>query len=142
MKKLLIVSLLLCGIVLGWCSLQKWLSQEELFEKKQECAKYKNNIEDIIQQKCEEYSSPNIEHMNCYLEEIYFNPKSNSCEYSWYWNYYQFTDWNIRDDSSSERRYYVYDYLSSKEIYSNVCGKSDYQCNTLAKKIIKEIKWE
>lgn len=142
MKKLLLISILLGSIILAGCGQKQWLSQDELFSKKQECAKYKNNIENIIQNKCEEHKIPNIENMNCYLDEIYFNSKSNSCEYSRYWNYNSFTNWKITENDASERRYYVYDYLSSKEIFSYVCDKSDSECNKMAKDTIKEIKWE
>ena len=44
MKKILIISLLLCGTVLAGCSQQKQLSKSELFEKKQECSSYRDQM--------------------------------------------------------------------------------------------------
>jgi len=117
------------------------MTDDQIFQKKQECAGYKDEIQNEIEKKCESYQISNIQRMNCYLEEIYFNKKANSCEYSWYWNYYTLNNWII-DTNSSERRYYVNDYLSSKEVYSNVCWKTDAECNKMTKAILKEIKGE
>lgn len=73
MKKLLIITLLLCAIVLGWCSLQKWLSQDELFEKKQECAKYIPQVEKEFQ----EWESAYTEWHKLY--ELFYSPSLNTC---------------------------------------------------------------
>ena len=105
MKKLLIVSLLLCGIVLGWCSLQKWLSQDELFEKKQECLSYQTNI---------------LENINRgdILMQIFYSPKINSCLY---------ITKNVI--SINDTTYYIYDY------FENVLVSSTHFYETLEKKI-------
>jgi hypothetical protein len=77
-KKIIVISLLLGSIVLTGCSEKNELSKNELFQKKQECVKYREDIENIIQDKCKYHKIPNIENMNCFLDEIYFNSKNNS----------------------------------------------------------------
>lgn len=136
----LVIMGLLVGVWLSalYFSRSSSLSANELFEKKKECARYKSDIENRIQKKCEEHKIENVEHMNCFLDEIYYNIQRNSCEYSRYWNYTTFKGWKI---NISKWRYYVQDYLSSKEIYSGICDKSDNECNTTIKSKIKELKW-
>lgn len=72
MKKLLLFSILLGSMILTGCGQQKWLSQDELFSKKQECISYKDKISiqavDILDSGFE-------------VGEIFYSPIKNSCLY-------------------------------------------------------------
>lgn len=73
MKKLLLISLVLSGILLKGCSQQKWLSQDELFEKKQECISYKDKMNiQVIQLIDSDFE----------VNEIFYSPIKNSCLYT------------------------------------------------------------
>lgn len=71
MKRFLLVSVLVWALILTWCSQQKWLSQNELFEKKQKCASYKDEIQKEISKQLWVNS----------LNEIFYSPTRNSCMY-------------------------------------------------------------
>lgn len=68
MKKFLLVSALVWVLVLTWCDMQKWLSQDELFEKKKECA----SMKDKIQEEQSVWVS---------VSEVFYSKKLNSCLY-------------------------------------------------------------
>jgi len=78
MKKFLLIGWIVFGLILAGCGQQGWLSKDELFEKKQECANYKSNIEKSI----EEENSKNL-NAHKYLEEIFYSTKKNSCLYTY-----------------------------------------------------------
>jgi hypothetical protein len=54
MKKLLSISFLLSLILLYGCSTNNKLTADQLFEKKQECAKYKESLQKEIDQRSKE----------------------------------------------------------------------------------------
>jgi len=141
MKKTIILFLVFCSLILLWCWTSK-LSQNEIFEKKEKCAKYSDEINNRMNEKCQSYKDDitKTEWMNCYLDEIYYNIETNSCEYSRYWNYSSFkNEW--KEVEASQWWYYVEDFLSSKEIIMEVCDKSDQECINKVKEKIKERKW-
>ena len=78
MKKFLLIFALIWVLVLTWCSMQKWLSKDELFEKKKECASYKEWLQNEINKLQNEVEKAN----GYYLEtivEIFYSPTKNSC---------------------------------------------------------------
>ncbi len=72
MKKILIISILLGSIILSGCNSQRWLSQNELFENRQKCLNYTNEIQKEILSWNNEISSYNI-------EQIFFSPEKQQC---------------------------------------------------------------
>lgn len=74
MKKFLLISVFLGSMIFVGCSQQKWLSQDKLFEKKQECAKYKNEM----QKQLSDFSLNGIENV-LEVKEIFYSPIKNSC---------------------------------------------------------------
>lgn len=132
MKKYIPV-LLITSLLLSACSI--W-NKDNLFEKKQECAKYKVQVEADIEKKCNNYN----ETSNCYLSEIYYNNQNNSCEYSWYVNYSTFSEkWEAK---VSKWIYFVEDILTWKEIFSDSCDKENLDCSENLHKELSRIKWE
>jgi len=110
MKKLLLISVLLGSIILAGCN-QKWLSESELFTKKQECAKLKNDIETDIEK---------ARNGDARLDKIFFSPKQNSCLYT-------MTRSFMTDDSVNMEFYTLVDALSNEAIFSERwCIPEDY----------------
>lgn len=125
MKKLLIISLLLCGIVLTWCSQQKWLSQNEIFEKKKECANYQNEMKQSMKNYI---SKSNLwqdidediknEKIRLYLRDVFYSEKNNSCLYA-----FNKAEDKIQDiESYIEITYYIVDYLNNNLLYETSQG--------------------
>ena len=125
MKKVLLITSIVFELILAGCGQQGWLSKDELFEKKQECAKYKNDIEKSI----EEENSKNLE-SHKYLNEIFYSPKNNSCLYIY------------TTDNGQYINHFLVNYLTNQWIiwYNETVSSSD--------KIkefddtVKELKWE
>lgn len=92
MKKFILISLFFSLIILSWCNQQKEISQDELFEKKQECLNYKENI---------------INNTNDTLTQIFYSQRLNSCLY---------ITKNII--SKNDTKYYIYDYLEDTLVFS------------------------
>lgn len=88
--------------VLSGCIMQRWLSQNELFAKKQECANYKENVLKVIK----ELSDESLQESFYELDQLFYSPTKNTCIYSYRWVSRQnnFTQKNILD-------YFVVDYL-------------------------------
>lgn len=78
MKKFLLVSVLAWVLVLTWCSQQKWLSQDELFEKKKECANHK----DEMQKQLLGFSTLGGIEKVLEVDEIFYSPVKNTCLYT------------------------------------------------------------
>jgi hypothetical protein len=115
MKKLLLLVLLSSSLILVGCS-QKWLSQSELFEKKQECSKYANYEEQ-------------------WTYEIFYSEKANSCIYTiqetvkW-WIYDALTQSILYESESPLKCSYM---------------ESEEKCNKIERDFeqkVKELKWE
>ncbi len=78
MKYFTAVCLLVWVLVISGCTDTKQLSQSELFEKKQECAKYKDGLQNEIdksQNKVEQASGYYLET----IVEVFYSPTKNSC---------------------------------------------------------------
>lgn len=107
MKKLFLISVILVSAILAWCAHQKWLSEDELFEKKQECISYRNDInQDILRR----FSVEVWEFEDSELE-IFYSPSKNSCLYLVHF-IRDIGEWHAPKTMIS----YVYDYLSSIEV--------------------------
>lgn len=120
MKKFLLISLILWLTILSGCSQQKWLSQNELFEKKQECIKYINIAEERIKYLETDNVSINI-------DDIFYNSQLNTCIL---WLKATYINLDIYQES-----YDIYDLLLKKPIKTAIT-KEDYN------KKIQELKWE
>lgn len=131
MKKI-ILPLLLLSVILAGCGNKNWLTQDELFQKKQECNSYYNSIINDWNGDINELS----------LKEIFYSPVKNTCMYI------------FQNDYS----YYIYDILNQKEVFNiqspfttcwwvNAVFSEEYdKCekpitNKFNQKI-KELKWE
>jgi hypothetical protein len=83
MKKILLISVLLGSLILVGCAKQQELSQENLFEKKQECAKYMNDLTKRNEQYNYSDSDKNGSISNSsQIEEIFYSPVVNSCVFT------------------------------------------------------------
>jgi|GEM_PF-2480434 len=107
MKHYLALGLLLSTLLLTSCSVN-WNNKQaenDLFKKKQECAKYENSVK-------EKYSNDET----YFFDSIYYSEKYNSCLY------------RISSKSlKNEPNHLIYDYFSNKEIISknDICNDSD-----------------
>lgn len=117
------------SLLLSACSFN-WDNKEELFQKKQECLKYRNEVIKIF----EGQSSWK------FLDEIFYNPELNTCLYSFKTN----TEIGVYDYLANKTLFSTSDLSTCLEIYKNndenlkICDKA-YN-NVLEK--IKELKWE
>lgn len=86
MKKIFIILLAFWLVFVTGCSINNSkISQTEIFEKKQECSKYKQDIQkavdkSLIRDDDDEYFSYQVQ-----LKEIFYSPIKNSCLYSVYY---------------------------------------------------------
>lgn len=95
--------LLISITLLAWCS-QKSLSKDQLFEKKQECESYKDEIQ----------KEQGIWLM---LSEVFYSPKLNTCLYVLKWNWRNFIIDRFWDESKSI--YETNDYSTCKNVLKN-----------------------
>ncbi len=144
MKKIILISLLLFGIVLTGCNYQKSMSVDQIFEKKKECL---NITEQIKQQMNDTYSS--LQHN---LDEIFYSPQKNSCIYvveslvNWWterWtdavDYFD-SKWNMNKPNTCSK-FLTIAYSSSASERSELyqwCIKQQKQFDIK----LKELKWE
>jgi len=134
MKKLLLISVLLCWFIFAGCSQQRWLSQDELFSKKQECAKYKNSIQDEINEEKKRLEKLEVSYDGS-IEEIFYNSKENSCfavlnEQTLYKNWNQIINSTIKD------------LLTNKTVAHYQDWQEDATNAVYYFKKLKELKWE
>lgn len=120
MKKFLWFSFLLGLIFLGWCTTTNKLSQNELFQKKQECASYKTEIEKEIKER--NFINGIWWGQTQLLESIFYSRKNNTCMYHVRWSISYMIDWalQVRDTQS------VYDYFSKEKIISTPTSCKNY----------------
>lgn len=109
MKKILILCVLL---LLSSCS---WNSDNEIFKMKQECLKYKDNIQKEIK---EDWWN---------LSELFYSPIINTCIYSY------------QQNINLEKNIFIIDYLTKETIF--YCDWKIRTMNSCNEKI-QELKWE
>lgn len=118
MKKIIISILLILTVsFLSWCN-----NSDELFEKKQDCIKYKDEIKKNV-----EIRFWKVEKFN-YVKEIFYSSKLNTCIYT-------VNQTNI---------WWIYDYLENK-IILELESPLKCWCEETQQKFdlkIKELKWE
>lgn len=125
MKKSILL-IFLAAIVLAGCA--NGLSKSELFEKKQECLQYTDEIKEEASNK---YPLLQIED-DLYVNEIFYNSKYNSCLYH--------SEAIMWDEHTHEIR----DFLSKEVIMgcvSNVID-GDWTCYDWTTKKLTELMWE
>lgn len=157
MKKLLVSLLLLSVIALAGCGSNAITSTnpaklpmaaEKLFEKKIECASYKDKIISEIKTRNLEYSDESQKNYE-ELKTIFYSPKRNTCLYytEWYFTYQM--NWKTITRSLQT----VYDYLSNETIIQTptVCEDSSWHWISYQQWVcledwfwpkLTELKWE
>jgi len=130
MKKFLVILVILFGIVLVGCSQQKWLSQDELFEKKQECFNYKKSIQDKIDKETLDWKEV-WTFYSAYIMEIFYSEKWNSC--------YAVISSMLYTNNTTTREREIIDILTNE---SSVYYRESSEDINLYNKDIKELKWE
>jgi hypothetical protein len=109
---------------------QSQIDNEALFQKKQDCQKYKTEIEQKLESLNFSNPSTNYQSVNI-LKEIFFSPKANSCLYiaeEWGWENgkIRWETVTLEDAltseviSSSLREMGSEDYLSQKTAFNNL----------------------
>lgn len=79
MKRAVITVVLLTSVLLAGCTEQKkWLSQDELFKKKQECITYKTSLQEEIDKKTQMLWKADILYTET-IDEIFYSIAENSC---------------------------------------------------------------
>jgi len=143
MKKLLIISFLLCGIILSGCSQQRWSSQDNLFEKGKECSKYKDKIQ-------EEIIKDSYWIWNDKLDIIFYSPIRNSCIYTVKGSSYPYFGEYIKDSFTNEKLgdWGRVSLESCDATFKNdtegldKCKQDNINSQKEIKQKIKELKWE
>ena len=124
MKKFLWISFLLGLIFLWWCATTNKLSQDELFEKKQECASYTSEMYKDIEKWW--YEDPLI-------LDVFYSSSINSCLYEF---------------NTARNSLILVDYFSKKTLWSAWinCEPDYYETCMAQQKVLfdtmKELKWE
>ena len=130
MKKLFIISLILWWLFLTGCSQQEKLSQNELFEKKQECKKYEKNINTNI---VNDYPFQVGEYTNIWVD-IFYSPSLVSCLYS--------VSFNRDYEEIIPMQIYVHDYFTDKLLLKYIAHNDEYSDFEFFDQKVKKLKWE
>lgn len=116
MKKFLLISLLLGSIILAGCG-QQQLSQNELFEKKQECNKYQDIADNFLHLK---YPETDWVYVKYEILDVFFSKTLNTCLY-WFKAFDRLCGINYWCEYASDYDTYIdfwiYDVLSRKEVF-------------------------
>ena len=135
MKKVLLVWVLGIAILAG-CA-QQGLSQNELFEKKKECANLQDSMLEQLKSKDqfkEQFVWEDKTKSEVYVKEVFYSPNRNSCLYT-------------SDQSAGiSRIFQVHDYFSKEVIYEEDCEIVDEdvfaKCESKFLNNIGQFKWE
>ena len=128
MKKFLSISLLLSVLFLYGCSSSNKLSADQLFEKKQECAKLENDMR--AQLESPERYWWRLEDTTIYLSEIFYSPSRNSCLYK--------SEFIMGDNYDLA----INDYFTKEVVYQTFCDiKNGYNtCSDEFRQRLEELK--
>ena len=132
MKTLLIGFLFLGVFFVSGCTTSNKLSTNELFEKKQECEKYKESLQKEIDKETKAFENMwNFYSEN--IEEIFYSESKNSC--------FAIIDWRyiIKNDGGKSEYKKIVDILSNE--LSNY-NKLEHKNMTYYNEKIKSLKWE
>lgn len=88
-------------------------TDSDAFERKQECASYRTDIEARIKELDMENQNVVIYH---FLDEIWFSPSENSCLYS------MDEIWDYKKESKIQKDYSIYDFLGNRLIFHTSDG--------------------
>lgn len=139
MKKYIPI-LLSTSLLLSACSIDWNNKKDNLFEKKQECAKYRDEmLKDAISVNEESLAKASMawHEYNLEIEEIFYSKKYNSCLYqlsTYKLNWIKIPDISEKQLLSKS----IYDYFSKKEIINTLDNHSEEEFD----KKLKELKWE
>ena len=123
----------LATIVLTGCSQQQWLSQDELFDKKQECANQKTVIEkDITDSIANDNDWRILKQLwvNIYIEDIFYSPKRNACLYVY------------NNQNSGYSNHFLVDLFTKEYIIWYSESISSPEEISKFNKTVEELKWE
>lgn len=145
MKKLLLISILLGSIILTGCSQknevknQPTMTANEIFEKKQECAKHKSEIQKEIEEANQLYKKWKYFTHEEKLSEILYSPKKNSCLYT--------VDVIEEQEWKTCVFFKIYDFfwkgLEETYLEQDLEGNCNYQeSEEKFNQALKELKWE
>ena len=143
LKKLFIIFLLFGSLIFTGCSTQKWLSQDELFEKKQECASYWDIIGDFLDSK---YPEIDWIYVKYEISDVFFSKELNTCLY-WFKAFDRLCGINngckYSTDYDTYVDFWIYDVLSRKEIFYKKTDSWAWVKNSEKEfnNKIKEFKW-
>lgn len=140
MKKFLPI-LLATSLLLSACGIG-WNNKEDLFQRKQNCLKYKNEISKTIKDRINTLAQwkDKYTHEEDFLE-VFYSPIKNSCLYA-----VRVTE--VQDGLTCVD-YQIHDYLSSSlvNMYLEMKKNNPNECDTTATEVkyyqaLKELKWE
>jgi len=123
MKKFLSISLLLSMLFLYGCSTSDKLTANQLFEKKQECTNYQDQMKEDLAKR---YPADIID-QNLYVDEIFYSPQKNSCLY------------HAELVSGDTHLHHIIDFLTKESLMFCVSAL-DENCYDSIKKEMKELK--
>ncbi|AHB41552.1 hypothetical protein P148_SR1C00001G0762 [candidate division SR1 bacterium RAAC1_SR1_1] len=127
-KKIIVASLLISGIFITGCSIEKQNSEDkttmtenQIFDKKKECANYKDKIIAEIEKRNTEYTYDGQESYEK-LGSIFYSIQKNTCMY----DTRGFFKYNIDGKTESRDVVTVYDYFSNEKVLQtpNFCKDS------------------
>lgn len=134
MKNFLLIVILAFAVVLTWCS--EKTSQEDLFEKKQECISYKDNLQNEINSDIERLEGMWY-YSTQFIKEIFYSLKEDSC-FAVTYKKSTSDDWNVFSDNK------IINLLTNEEIIydETISNKRDENRILEFNQKLKELKWE
>lgn len=123
MKKFVSLSLVAAVIILTGCqqSSEKF-SNNQLFEKKNLCASYKDKIAAELEKRSK----------NALIGEVFYSPSLNTCLYT--------AIFPFEEDGKFYGAYSIEDYLENKQIFRCVSEDPNDQCDIEHEKQVEELK--
>ena len=108
------------------------MDQDDLFEKKQECVSYKDEIEKEIKNEIEKVNWKPLKQLGVliYVKDIFYSPQRNSCLYIY------------NNQNNWFSNYFLVDYFTKEFIiwYGETISSTGYISKF--NKTVQELKWE